>query len=98
MEIWQIIMQQINYSRLAVMVGGWNPTYSEKDNYFSFRFKASKSYNYCKITYNEGKDLYVVYLCKIYSTKLINEKTFEDVYCDQIIPIFEKVTGLATHL
>ena len=97
MKIWQIIMKQINYRRLTVMVGGWNALYSEEKNYFCFRFKASKSYNFCRITYNEGTDLYTVYICKIYGQKCINEKTFDDIYCDQLVSIFETTTGLATH-
>ena len=58
MKIWQIIMKQINYRRLAVMVGGWNALYSEEKNYFCFKFKASKSYNFCRITYNEGTTIH----------------------------------------
>lgn len=100
-QVHEIIMEQLNYRRLAVMIGGWNPCYgTEKngDKYFSFRFKAWRKLNYCKITLNYATDTYTVYFCKIYGQKLLNEKTFNNIYCDQLIKVFEETTGLATSL
>ena len=100
-QVYQIIMEQINYRRLTLMVGGWNPCYeTEKngDEYFCFRFKAGRKLNYCKITLNHAADTYTVYFCKVFGVKVLNESTFTDIYCDQLISLFEDHTGLVTSL
>ena len=100
-QVYEIIMEQINYRRLSVMIGGWNPSYGiEKngDGYFCFRFKVGRKLNYCKITLNHATDTYTVYFCKIYKYEILNETTYTNIYCDQLVSLFANHTGLAISL
>jgi len=98
-EIGKTIMQQINYNRLKVMVGGWVPAIgnNEEGAFFCFRFKARSTVNFCRITLR-ADDTYNMYFCKIHGIRLLHEKTFEMVYFDQLLRIFESHTKLATNL
>jgi len=100
-KVHEIIMEQINYRRLAVMVGGWNPCYGTSNNgdeYFSFRFKAKSTANYCKITLNRATDTYTVYFCKIRGINILNDKEYTLIYADQLEALFANYTRLATRL
>lgn len=90
-EVAKIILEQLGgYGRLVVMTGANN--FIALKNGVSFRIK-NRKINFVKILLN-GKDLYDVTFGKIYASKLTNVKTFNDVYFDELIPIFEKETGM----
>ena len=49
----------------------------------------------CRIGLDEGTDTYTV---TFYSTRHKITGEYSDVYCDQLRPLFERVTGLVTSL
>jgi len=81
------------YNRLIAMIGASHFVTDDNGNTIMFKFKGSKKYNFIKITLNSN-DLYTVHMKKIWGTKFLNEFTINDVYCDQLKPLFEKQTGL----
>lgn len=57
----------------------------------AFDFKMSRKYKYCRIIYQQGKDVYAMqFLDK--NGKVVTE--FEEVYFDELNPKFSEVTGL----
>lgn len=95
MEIYETIIKQLGgTSRLVAMLGANNFLYSAKENnWVSFRFKGSKLFNHVKITLN-SMDTYDVKFKKVWGMKITREKTFSNVYNDQLIPLFEQTTKL----
>ena len=87
----QIILNQLGgVKRLVIMTGAYN--FVASSNAVSFRIK-NRKVNYIKITLN-GKDLYDVKFSRIfnYQEKVVAE--LNDIYFDQLIPIFEQNTGM----
>jgi hypothetical protein len=95
-----IILQLGGYGKLRAMIGAKDFLFSATggDTVLSFKFKGSNKYNLCKVKYNSGADDYDMTLQKFVvrdgMPKFTNEKTFSGVYCDQLIELFEKETGL----
>lgn len=100
-QIADTIFQQMGGSKLIAMVGAKNFSYGEieydgfKQPYVMFQFAMSRKYKYCRVIYEEGKDTYVF--------QLLNNKgevkiDLTDVYCDELIPLFEEKTGLYLYL
>lgn len=97
-----IIAQMGGYGRLKAMVGAKTFTYSGLDNsvQMSFRFCGDRRHNVCRVRYNGGSDDYTVCFERLTHKKgecspvFTNRQEFQGVYCDQLIPIFEEVTGL----
>lgn len=87
----QTILNQLGgMKRLVIMTGAYN--FVASPNAVSFRIK-NRKVNYIKITLN-GKDLYDVKFSRIfnYQEKVVAE--LNDIYFDQLIPIFEQNTGM----
>lgn len=87
----QTILNQLGgMKRLVIMTGAYN--FVASSNAVSFRIK-NRKVNYIKITLN-GKDLYDVKFSRIfnYQEKVVAE--LNDIYFDQLIPIFEQNTGM----
>ena len=87
----QTILNQLGgMKRLVIMTGAYN--FVASTNAVSFRIK-NRKVNYIKITLN-GKDLYDVKFSRIfnYQEKVVAE--LNDIYFDQLIPIFEQNTGM----
>ncbi len=102
-EIVQTIYHQIKGGRLQVMIGAKNFTSGDNGMSLSFRFMPGRGkVNYCKIVYAPGFDLYDMEIGRIWTqnrTPRYDVKKFvQGVYFDQLMPIFEDFTGLATHL
>jgi len=59
-----------------------------------FKFEMNKQMNVCRVIYEAGKDLYVVQFAKatVKGFKIIKE--FNEVYAEDLIPLFENTTGL----
>jgi hypothetical protein len=88
-----IIQQLGGFGKLQAMVGAINFIYSNNDKYIAFKFKGSKKVNYVKITLN-GKDLYDIEFKKLWGNKIKDIDSYNDVYAENLKPLFEKVTGL----
>jgi hypothetical protein len=87
----QTILNQLGgMKRLVIMTGAYN--FVASSNAVSFRIK-NRKVNYIKITLN-GKDLYDIKFSRIvkYDEKVVKE--YNDIYFDQLIPIFEETTGM----
>jgi len=94
--------------RMKAMLGAYNFSYSDKDMSFQFMFKGSKKASLFKISYDDGQDLFNLEFGKIgrkkdkelgiYSMFYNKTEEIEGVYVDQVVDIFEKVTGLYTSL
>ena len=93
-----VIKQMGNH--LQSMISAYNMTcgVSQKgDLQFQFRFRGSKTYNYCQVTLN-GNDLYTMKIGQIRKKKglptLVGRYEQDGLYWDMLKPIFEKTTGL----
>ena len=105
-EVAEIILQQMGGSRkLVAMVGANKFTYGEKEYdgfvqpYVMFNFKMNPKMNWCKVIYEEGKDTYVMQFIKqsgMKEPKVVQE--YKEVYCDDLISLFEQTTGLYLYL
>lgn len=90
-----IIKQLGGSGKLNTMIGMKNAAYGDEGRgHLTFRFKGSRKANSVKIVLT-GKDLYDITFYKIGRGVNIKEvKTFDDVFADQLIEIFESFTGL----
>lgn len=103
-EIMMSLYEQLGGHKFIVATGSKFTGYSEDENgnleqYISLARNASSA-NKLKITYDEGLDLYNV----LFEKQTFSKKTFQiskkeiasynGVYFDQLIPIFESVTGM----
>ena len=94
MEIAKIIINQLGgIGRLTAMVNAKHFVYSETDNWVAFKFSGSKKFNYVKITLN-GKDLYDVNFKKLVKFDVRKTVDYNDIYCDQLVELFESETKL----
>jgi hypothetical protein len=87
----QTILNQLGgMKRLVIMTGAYN--FVASSNAVSFRIK-NRKVNYIKITLN-GNDLYDLKFSRIvkYNENVVKE--YNDIYFDQLIPIFEETTGM----
>lgn len=101
-EVAQIILQQMGgNNRLVAMVGANSFTYGSIDYngftqpFVSFKFKMNPKMKSLRVIYEEGKDTYVMQFLGR-TGKVIKE--FGDVYCDDLVDIFEETTGLYLRL
>jgi hypothetical protein len=107
-EIMLSLYEQLGGHKFVVMTGSKFTGYAENENgnleqYISLARNVSGA-NKLKITYLEGLDVYDMRFVR----QTFNKKTFtvsekevyhdEFVYWDELIPIFEKVTGMYTKL
>jgi len=53
--------------------------------------------NACQVKYDEGQDLYTMTFYKLWGTKLGIIKEYDQVFCDQLVELFEETTGLMLH-
>lgn len=98
-EIAQTILNQLGGNKFITMTGA-KVSYSLNENdqpVLSCRLPsnfAKNGINLFKVVYNYGLDLYFLSFNK--DEKLL--KTFEEVYADDLIEIFESETGLYCYL
>ncbi len=87
----QTILNQLGgMKRLVIMTGAYN--FVASPNAVSFRIK-NRKINYIKITLN-GNDLYDVKFSRIFNYQEKAVAELNDIYFDQLIPIFEQNTGM----
>jgi len=77
--------------KLSMFVGA--TSFGGEENALSFRFKGSKKANMVKVTLTP-LDLYKVEFSKIVKYEQKEIATFDGIYCDGLIDLFEKTTGL----
>jgi hypothetical protein len=95
----EIIMQQLGGGRrLSIMIGARN-FFSDNDGrtlLFSFPNKKRSAPNFIQITLTERDDYRIEFGRKSRSAaigyKVIAE--YDGIYCDQLVSLFEEVTGL----
>ena len=96
-QIAETIIQQMGGGKLVAMVGAKNFSFGSIDYngveqpYMIFQFAMSRKYKYCRVIYEEGKDLYVFQLLNNKGEVKVN---VEDAFCEDLIPLFEEKTGL----
>jgi hypothetical protein len=97
MEIAKTIQQQMNGLR---MIGARNLIAGETSNglgYLQFQYgaglKAANKSTHCRIVL-EPNDTYTVKFFKVWGSKCTDISSHDDVYCDQLIGLFEQHTDL----
>ncbi len=90
-----ILVQMGGKSRLVSFIGA-KIMKSELSVMMSF-MEGRDGINACQVKYDEGQDLYSMTFYKLWGTKLgiINE--YDQVFCDQLVELFEDTTGLVLH-
>ena len=87
---------------LRVMTGAKSFTCDmKKNNMLGFRLPsntANKNINAVLITYVEGKDLFTMTFKRIRGMDVKTISEHEDCYAEDLLPIFEGVTGLITSI
>ena len=89
-----IISQMGGFGVLRMFVNGRN--FVVDDDSVVFKFSGSRKFNYCRIVYNYGMDLYEMQFIKVWNNKS-KEEVLENVYCDMLVEIFENKTKLFLH-
>jgi hypothetical protein len=104
-EIAETIYSQFGGRRAASMIGMCGQGFGTDENgnaYLSFKFKAGRKANYCKITLTPA-DLYDMTIEKVSfgSSQGLRRKVVAEhkgIFCDQLAPLFEEATGLYLRL
>jgi len=90
----ETVFEQIGgIRRLQIMTGAYNFTRNDADKNVTFRFKASRKVNLCRITLDPS-DTYTMTFMRVRGMSVKTVAEISDVFCDQLIPIFESNTGL----
>lgn len=87
----ETLNQMGGISRLQTMIGAYN--FSKDGESVSFKFKSCEKANACVIIL-EPSDTYTVKFYKQSGYECPMVESFDDVYCDQLIQVFEMFTGL----
>ncbi len=99
-EIAKIILNQLGGNKLIAMTGAKNLcALDEQCGGLSFKLPkfSGVKVNYVKIVLN-GSDLYDVEFGRIYGNKYTVISKHYDIYCDMLVELFEKETGLLAKL
>ena len=91
------ILAQLGGHRFCVMTGAKNLVGSDKGLIFRFGRNASRS-NQCEIRLDGGSDTYTVLFYHLWKGRLVIDGSFEFVYAEDLRRVFERHTGMATHL
>ena len=97
MRVAEEILRTLGGNKFRAMTGAKN--FAGTDDSLRMRIGRNKSSsNYLKITLN-SLDLYDVYFSRV--TKMRSERSvteYNNVYCDSLVEVFEKHTGMYTKL
>ncbi len=91
----QTILAQLGGGRFTTMTGAKNLV--QYENALAFRFPGCKDANYCAITL-DATDTYTVEFKKVTTKAIKDIATYTGVYDSQLVPLFERKTGLATRM
>lgn len=89
-----IVSQMGGFGTLKLFVNGRN--FVADDSSVMFKFSGSRKFNFCRVIYNYGMDLYEMHFIKVWGDKR-KEEVVENVYCDMLVEIFENKTKLYLH-
>lgn len=97
------ILTQLGGAGFALMVGLINPVYAKEDKenaeisaFIRWRAKGNRNLNIMRVTLVLAKDTYRVTFGRVRGNKVMWSTTHDDVYCDDLVPLFESTTGLYT--
>lgn len=94
--ICKTILEQLGGNRFLIMTGSKNVTFA--GNTVHMRLIPNSSHtNRMSITL-EATDLYTMKFTSFFRGKSTVKVQFNDVYCDQLVPLFEQTTGLRASL
>jgi hypothetical protein len=66
----------------------------EKHPGIQFKFPRTNKLNCCQITLDVGKDLYSIEFFDIRKLDIASHSIYSDIFCEDLIKIFEEKTGL----
>ena len=95
----ETILEQMGGNKFMVMTGARPVVHGPHMLTFKLPTNQSKA-NYLDVIHNPGKDLYTMIFRRV-SNRGMDSKNlveYDDVYADQLQPMFEKVTGMYTTL
>lgn len=95
----ETILEQMGGNKFMVMTGARPVVHGPHMLTFKLPTNQSKA-NYLDVIHNPGKDLYTMTFRRV-SNRGMDSKNlveYDDVYADQLQPMFEKVTGMYTTL
>ena len=96
MEIAKTILEQLGGNKFMVMTGAYWPM--SCNNGLSIRLRTRSPYpNHVQISLN-NRDTYDVTFNRLHGLKCKEVSKHEDIYCDSLVELFEKETGLRTSL
>lgn len=98
----ETIFQQLGgQRRLKTFVGANTFTFHNRPEVeevdATFKFKMNSKMNTCKVTYHRCPDNYTVKFLKLGKTSVKEVSKHEDVYCDELVKLFETQTNLFLH-
>jgi len=90
-----VISQLGGAGRLKAMIGAKNFVQSQADSWVKFQFMsgAKNKANRLRITLN-SQDLYDLTFFTVRKGEMVVKEEFSDIYCDQLVSIFEDSTSL----
>lgn len=94
-EIANTILKQLGGNRVRVMTGA--KTFVAIEKGLTFRFPNQRGPNSVRITLTPA-DEYVVEFQRVAGAKVTTTAKIEGAYAEDLIPLFEKNTGLFLHL
>ena len=96
-EIAETIFRQIGANRLAVMIGIKQKSIIESGLDIKFKARAKNKAKGLQIIL-KGDDTYTMRFYSIIKLNVIERGTYEGIYADSLLDVFENETGLATRL
>lgn len=98
MSVARTILDQMGgMGRIRCMTGAKNFVDHGTGVSFQFPNKLRSKPNVMKVDYDEGADLYTVTWGRVGKFQYTELKVVEGVYCDMLIEMFERETGLYLH-
>lgn len=91
------ILSQLGGNRFCAMIGVSSNSTIPGGLLTAFKARATNKANRVKITLR-GDDTYEVMFLRVWGSTTTIISTFENVYAEALVQLFETETGLATHL
>lgn len=95
LEVAETILSQLGGRRFQMMTGAKNFIGSAHSLSFRMPKLGSDGSNHWRITLTP-MDTYRVETLSVRGTKVTPKSTFDDIYVDQLVPLFERVSGFYT--
>jgi len=95
-EIANIILQQLGGQKISSSIGAKHFVSINNGLQIRWTAKSKNKSNLITIMLND-RDLYDVKFSTIRGTNITLRSEHDDIYCDQLVDLFEKETGLYLH-